>query len=316
MSQIFRTKSIFHRVIPIIISLIIIAALLKNLNFNKIEISRIYYWPILIVVVSMIAAYILRSYIYRIILLKEQYISLAILFKITSIYNFLSALFPFGFGHLSYPYFVKKYCKVSFSSSLNSLFLYNLVRVVLLLLLMLYSAANVLKVNAILPTIVNYGHRLIVLTGLLVISFIVGLIVLRKRDFKNETNLLAKITGSLSSIVKYNLKRLPIITILSVIVIIFNIFYVYFLYRTFGIKLPFISVYFLLSLNNLSTLLPVSTASSIGSFEIVNSLGMVLIGFDLNQAIQISFAVHILGLILQALMALICFYKIEKMNIS
>lgn len=297
-----------RRVFQIFISLIVIIVLVKSIDFSKTEISQIHYLYAFYLFLSMIAAYILRANIYRILILKERSIKIGILFKITSIYNFISSLFPFGVGHLSYPFLIKKYCRVSLKSSVNSLFTYNLIRIILLSLILTVSALMVINIKTIKLSIMN--NNFLLYTFLVVIILCLCFLFLKKlrRASGNEKmNNLFDGMNKIISCFKLDLILVPRVTVLAILIIICNIFNVYFSYRAFGFELPVLSIMFLLSMNNLSTFLPIHAACSIGSFELVNTFALVLMGFDINKSIQISFAVHFLALILQGVVALICY---------
>jgi len=292
----------------------IFIVLFKKVNLSQFEISAFYYLPAVIIFLSTLAAYILRAYTYRILLQQKKVLPVGILFNITGVYNFVSSLFPFGIGHLTYPYYIQKYTYISLSHSLNSLFVYNSVRVLLLLILMAISVVEGIQVHQFYVEFGKNKGAIFIFLVLIFVSVLIGFIlrVGGSGNGENRDNLFSRTIAGLRAFIQYDLKMLPPVTILAIFVIFFNTVNIYFSYQTFGIKLSIFPVIFLLSLNNLSTLLPIHTLSSIGSFELVNTLGMVLLGFDSNQAIQISFAVHFLGLASQSILAVACYYALRK----
>lgn len=296
------------------VTIAILLVLLKKVNLSRIEISGFYFLPAVLVLASTLAAYILRAYTYRIILKDEKVLPVGMLFNITGLYNFLSSLFPFGIGHLSYPYFVGKYACVSLSHSLNSLLLYNFVRVILLLVLMTISSAKGVQFHHFFSVFEQTIWLAYTILALIIVSILIGLVIRygRRQRLPGHDNRFSKAGAGFFAFIRGDLRLLPSVVILAIIIILFNSFNIYFSYRTFGINLSIYATFFLFSLSNLSSFLPIHALSSIGSFELVNSLGMVLLGFESNQAIQISFAVHFLGLAIQSLFAVACYYALRK----
>lgn len=306
-------KKWVKKIWPVVITLLILIFLIRNCGIENIKIDRFYWPPVLLVLTSILIAYGFRAYAYQKLLIDRQLVPIDLLFKITGVYNFLSSLFPFGTGHLTYPIFIKKYTKLSFASSLNSLFLYNLVRavffVVLFCLMVFHFELETFFIS--LHNLYETKKGIMFFTLFLMVLFCFFVLIKLVNNQKINSEWLQK----LRSIVQINIKVILLVILVSTFVIIFNVMNLYFSYLVFGTKLSLSAVIFLLALTNLSSFFPIHAASSIGSYELINTFGMILLGFESELAIQLSFAVHLLGLLLQGIVALLC-YKLLKMNKS
>ena len=124
--------------IKIFISLAIVGYLLSKINFDKIIGIRLHWSWLPLMFVTMLCAYYLRSMFYRE-TINILWLRTSAFFLITGVYNLIASILPVGIGHLSYPYFLKKYYQVVLNKGLASLLEYNLCRAAIFLVLFIVS---------------------------------------------------------------------------------------------------------------------------------------------------------------------------------
>ena len=297
------SKEIQSLIIRIVLSVVLVLFLVSKIDIKNVVVAQVDWQFLPIIVGANLCAYLMRSFFYKLTLNVER-LRIRILFLIIGVYNFLSSIIPFGLGHLSYPYFLKKYRGIVISRGVSSLVAYNIIRVIILIFIFLWSAAA-LKVF---QEIHLYFPKKILLL-LLIFMFVFLTLGIRllgkkivipkveefKRDFRN----------ALQENIKFT-KMLLLIGV-SIITMILNVISVYYSYAFFSQSLSIAAILFIFSAGNLSNLLPIHGPGRLGSYELINSVLLLGLNFSGNEAIQISFGIHFLALFIQVGIAVPCY---------
>jgi len=295
--------------LQVMIPLCLLVYLLQKMDYNQIVVADFHWGCLPLIIASMVGAYILRSLFYQM-TFNDVAVSIPTLFLITGSYNFISSVLPFGLGHISYPYLLNKYYQVHVVQSVWSLILYNIVRIVLLLLVFIYA---VLSLDF--QPFFKWSYRN------LFVAIAIALAILIIAVYKFENIRKRCLAGRAMKSARYfvfgfeeNFKYQVIVLFLfySCIVVGFNILNIYFYYLFIGYPLSILATCLIFSISNLSNLLPIHGIGRLGSTEAVNTLVLMALDFTRNEAIQISFTVHILQLVAQALVAVVCYVLLAR----
>jgi hypothetical protein len=244
--------------------------------------------------------------------LNIEKLKIRILFLITGVYNFISSIIPFGLGHLSYPYFLKKYHGIVISRGVSSLVVYNIMRVIILIFIFFWSMAS-LKLFQEIHLYLPKKTLLLVLT-LMILFLTLGIsyfgrniLVEKVEEFKIDFR------SALQESIKFT--KVILLIGVSIITMFFNVISVYYSFAFFCQSLSIVAILFIFSAGNLSNLLPIHGPGRLGSYEAINSLLLLGLNFSGNEAIQISFAIHFLALFIQVAIAVPC-YSLMKESIT
>jgi len=284
----------------------LVVFLLSKINYRHIVILHLNWWVLPFLFGLPLCSYLIRSLFYQ---RTVNVVNLKIcdFFLVTGVYNFLSSVFPFGAGHLSYPYFLKKYYGTPVYRGLSSLILYNAIRVLILFSIFVCSG---FFLNVFEGVFLRFHHKLLFALGLLPVAFFLAMKVLRSNNnMKVIKEFIAKVVGALKENV--GVFKTGTLMAYSLLVVSFNICYFYFTYCFIGMTLSFGSICLIFSVANLSNLIPIHGPARLGSYEAVNSIVLLALNFSANEAIQISFAVHFVGILVQALIAIPCYLSMR-----
>lgn len=265
-------------------------------------------WRLLpVVVISTLAAYLMRSVFYKSSVDLEK-LELRIFFQITGTYNFISSIIPFGLGHLSYPLLLKKHYGVAMSRSVSSLIFYNAIRMSILCFLFIYSgvALNIFRFLS-LPVVET-----------LAVIFVASVALYLFIKFSGIGNIVIvgkyrEIRKSIVRDLKKNIRSGHAIKLFlfSTGVVAFNIVSIFYIYRLIGQSLPITAILFLFSAGNISRLLPIHGPGSFGSTEAINSAILMGMEYSMDDAIRLSIMAHLSLLFIQGSIAIPCYVLIR-----
>ena len=299
-------------ILRIFISLLVSGYLLSKIDFQEL-ISIVFHWGYL----PLLFGTLLSSYFIRAIFYKEtigsQEATVRPFFLVTGLYNFLSSMIPFGLGHLSYPFFLKKYYGILFSKGLSSLIQYNLIRVIIISIFFFAAIHN-------LNILKYFGveiSKIYFFAGIICSAILIALLL--KLKFFNKLNRCKYISSALFQIIidtRINLlsKKTLRLVFYSLAVFVFNIASIFFSYTFLGYSLSVMEAVLVTTIVNLSSLLPIHGIGQFGTCEAINSVVLRALGFPLNEAIQISFSIHIVALGAQAVIALPCYLVLRPVD--
>lgn len=278
-----------------------------KIDFRNLVINKVNWWCIVPVVLSILGSYTIRSIFYHH-TVNYHNLKISTFFRITGVYNFLSSIVPSGIGHLSYPYLLKKYYNVMIHKGLSSLLLYNIIRV--LLLVLIFTFATIFLSDLKIPAIKLNYQILVILSVFAILGIVLFLIFTNKIIFFDKTKKFLKTIGDdvCKNINFYNLLRL---FGYSILIVGFNITTIYFLYKFLYVSIPIVAIGFLFSITNLSAFIPLHGPGHFGSYEAINAISLTFLQFSLNEAIQISFIIHFLALTIQGIIAVFCYFTLK-----
>ena len=111
----------------------------------------------------------------------------------------------------------------------------------------------------------------------------------------------------------YNKKALRLV-FYSFFIVALNVANIYSSYLFLGYSLSIVEIIFIASCMNLSSILPIHGIGQFGTREAINAGVLSVLGFTFNEAIQISFAIHIIGLLVQSLIAVPCYFLLPSVE--
>lgn len=293
-------------ILSLIISIALIIYVFNTINFNHITISKIDVKFFLISLVISILSILFRAVFYYISL--GSTVSFIFIYKVTGVYNFLSSVLPFGIGHISFPHLMYRYKKVRLSNAVLSLGLYNLIRVFIFIIILLVIMFNFNLFNFI---TVSYS-RLITIFILFSCSIVLFILFKNIKIFLKITNFIQNFFLTLKEDYgKISISVFLKLFLYSVCIISLNLSFFYFLYLSVGYSLSMSCVALVLSIVNLSNLLPIHGIGRFGSYEVANMVALIPFGIAKNDAVQLAFYTHIISLTIQMLIALPCYVSLK-----
>jgi len=285
--------------------IVLLCYLLYQSDYQKMTLVKLSWQYLPVVIVSIFGSYSMRSIFYQQ-TISDIRLNFKVFFCLTGFYNFISSIVPFALGHFSYPHMLKRYYGVVIHHGLTSLLMYNSIRIGILLTFFIYSIIA-LDLNKLIGW--SYSKSLI----MIVVAMITFLIFLKKSYVIRRFTLIKKTERLINNIIsdfRRNIKcgKLSLLILYSVVVVMFNALNTYLSYRLFGYTLSVVGTILVISVVNLSNLLPIHGIGRFGSHEGLNTLVLMSLGFSSNEAIQLSFAVHISQLLIQCAIAVPCYY--------
>ena len=287
----------------LLVSAGLVVFLLQYVDYDLWTVKDLKWFYLPIIVASMLGVCVARAAFYGK-ALNGGSAHLGFLFKISAVYNFFSSIMPFGVGHLSLPYLLKRYHNVSIQTSMAVLIFYNMLRV--------GTLAGVFIFSGVALGISNLVLRLFLWVGFLFIIVLAGVFFLARSNKMSQSfvgRIKEKYVGNFGQALKAKLEagKLGEFVGYGVMIVAINAVNVYFRYRFFSVDVPLIGILFLLSSANLFALLPIHGPGHFGTFEATNAFILVGLGYSGHEAIQVSFGVHVTAIIFQAMLALPCY---------
>ena len=298
----------------IVISLCLLIYLLWKVDFENIAIKNPNWYDLPVILISTSGAYLFRAFFYK---RSAQATNIRVrdFVAVTGIFNFISSIFPFGIGNLSYPVLLKKYYGLGLEYGASSLLIYIFARIVILVIGLTIAVL-------LLGVFRRFVEIYIAIVACAAVSFCL-LFVFFDRIEKLSVPLRHRILASFfkkTMAVKQEIMKLANHTqllwlfILASVVCVFNVISIWFTFHFMGYSIPILGIVYIWSASNLGSLLPIHGIAGFGSYEAINTLILLSLGLSTNEAIQMSFVVHILSLFVQGLLALCSWLFISKFS--
>lgn len=290
---------------PLIITVAFVYVLVSQIQFDDLILERLSWIWLIPVALGICCSYFARASFFSK-SLRELHTDFMGLFLVTGVYSWISVFFPFGLGHLSYPYFLEKYYGIKLSAGVSSLIGYNAIRVFILAGITLWAFLSLDLSAPDFPIVVHWDHIVIMASLLVGVIFIGTLwrnVILEKLGRIGEffRSVLQSLLKTLTS------KEMGPLLFVAAIADLFNIAVFYFAFLFAGCSLPLLGVALVFGLANLSVLLPIHGIGNLGSLEAILTLVLVGLGQPVNEAVQVSFAVHIVQLAVRTVIGLVCY---------
>lgn len=243
--------------------------------------------------------------------------SLARIFAVVCMHQFLNHVIPARLGELSFPLLASRYGSVSIPAATRLLIVIRIYEFIILGVFFL-GAASELFVRAgalfLIGSIVACAALLLVLILLLVLGIptllrvvrgtLDRISILRWRTSALRLRILAGIDALLGEFVrKRPAKESLSVALLSVLIWVLLFWISFEALRYAGIDVTFLGTIVGSSFANASHVLPINTFGSIGSLEAGWTFGFVLIGVPAKAALASGFALHVVGIAFLSLAA-------------
>ena len=296
-------KKIRNIILSFLLTIIFISILLTNISIKSLfGVFLNYNLKIILIAFSFhLLAYLLRTLVFYTFLKKKLKISFFYLLNIHFIHNFYVHIIPASLGEMSFPILLKR--KIQPEKSFSVLFISRML--FLLLTLILFFIALVLNFNLlpnfkmdlikylylfllIIPLAIFYYYRkkfLISLNKILLFQKIIGLIKRTLDNIKTDLILL-KNPVFLSYII--------LSTCLNIVALTLTYF---FILKGMDLHLSFFQIIFVSSIGIAFILLPIKSIGGFGTTEGAWALGMLILGFKKEIAIESGFAIHLIALL-------------------
>lgn len=296
-------KKLRNIIISFVFSALLIYVLLINISFDSL-VSVLSSFSLKIIFITFFfhfLAYVFRTLVFYLFFFKKQKIGFFYLLNIHLIHNFYVHVIPASLGELSFPILLRR--KIQPEKSFSILFISRIL--FLLLTVLLFIVAFFLNFEF----FRNIEFNLLVY---LYIAFtIVPIIVIfffRKEIFKllfrirflqklkiTVLNAIDNIRSDLEYLKKP--KFLFIILILTCLNILALTLTYLFILKGMNIQLSIFQTLFVSSIGITFVLLPIKSIGGFGTTEGAWAIGMLLLGFSKEIAIESGFSVHLLALL-------------------
>lgn len=294
------------------ISLFLGIFLLWKVDFDDVVIKDPNWYALLIIPVSTSGAYLFRALFYRK-SVKAPNLRIRDFFAVTGIFNFVSSILPFNIGNLSYPVLLKKYYDLGLERGASSLLIYAFARIIVLL-------TGLTIAVLLLGVFTRFVEVYLVLVACFAVAFSFVIVFLNRIEKINLFRRYSVLSIFLRMVmaVKQELKKLAStaellwLFILAIAVGVFNLVSLWFSFYFMGYSIPIVGVVYIWSAANLGSLLPIHGIAGFGSYEAINTFILLSLGLSTNEAIQMSFVVHVVSLLVQASLALCSWLFINK----
>ncbi|MBU0536655.1 MAG: flippase-like domain-containing protein [Nanoarchaeota archaeon] len=307
-----------------IITIIFISILFYLADFKEIitGIKNISFFLILESLFFYILAYTFRCS--RFWILFERKISFYEVFLMTSIHNFMTGILPARTGELSIVYLARKK-GINFAKSASTLVIVRFFDIIIVMILLLLSFMFVRQINPILRIILNtagvIGIILLLVMVLLVffgeyaslrIQRLLGMI----SQHKYMVFISEKIHEMILELKILKSRRVIIYLIISTLMIWVCLYLMNYIIFSAITPPPAPTIFIIgVSLAIMVTLIPISSIGNIGTYEGGWTLVFVALGVELNSAVTVGLANHMIQLLMMCtlgMIALFLFYKTES----
>ncbi len=317
-----KKKDFIKLLISFFISFILLYLLLSKTDINKyIEIGKniqIEYLIIALVLYTFVL--IVRAVRFRVLLKNKT--SLSNMLDIVFVYNFLNYLLPFKLGELSYPFLIKKTKQGDYKEAFSSFIvarLFDFVVIVLMLFIgLIFSNPLKLDYNK------SFFFTLVFLLSLICVIYSLFnplfLISVLEKIWKNKIlklNFFANIKKNtflfLKSFMSYK-KKETIFSVFFLSLLSFGLgfFCYFFLIISLGFYLPLSILLFVVPMGVLSGIIPFGGIANFGTFESLWVISLIVLGYSLENAVLLSFSLHIIQLIYVAFLGFFGWVKLIK----
>ena len=257
---------------------------------------------------------------YRFSRLLHGTVSFRNLSPLVFIHNFYILFMPSRSGELAYPYMLKQKYGLGLGQSLSSLIVARVLDVIIILLLIAGTIIIGFRDQA--ETITGFFPLMIfglavLLAGLFLILYKgqwlyegVNRHFVRKDIFSKK--LFVKIAHKFIEILqafsqKHSHGTLIQITLITIVIWIITFGFEFVLYRGLGLEISYWQFLVASLFPVLIHIIPVQSLAGIGTYEASIAGGFVLLGFDLDKVIPLTFTVHLTFLIMTAIFGFFAF---------
>jgi uncharacterized membrane protein YbhN (UPF0104 family) len=283
-------------------SLVLAFFLLRNIDLSSIKNSSIYPFYLFQALLVMGLSYSVRAYYYKI-TTRSCHLRVSDFLKVTAVYNFLSTIIPFSAGHYSYVHLLKRYFHVERMTSAGSLIIFHLFKggiIFIMTLVALYYSRLDYSVD-----LAGFSFRKVVFALILLLLLLI-VILLRNGKGKLKAHFFDLHRKFFHEIHSYSsIWFIGRLFLLNVINVGLAVIYFLLIFKSLGFDLPISHIILLLGLVNFSAMLPIHGYGRIGTQEGFMVSLLILLGYEQDYSIVMSFATHILELFFQACLAIV-----------
>lgn len=282
----------------------LIVLLLANISFKSVlkELSNYSLDLLALIFLTHLTAYIARTWVFYLFFSKKSTVSFLYLLNTHFIHNFYVHIIPASLGEISFPILMRK--KMKPEKSISVLVITRLL--FLLLTVLLFIVSIFLNFDFFSYYKIESDKLYFVFIGLIPLLVIV---FYRKSilNFIGKIKILKKLKSLLSKYwkdIKYDFaflknskKFLFFIFLLTMINIVALVATYFLILKGMNLELTFFQIVFVSSIGIAFILLPIKSIGGFGTTEGAWAIGMLVLGFDKEVAIQSGFVVHIVALL-------------------
>ena len=297
------------RIIPVIITIGLVAFLLSYIEVEKIAETISAIPPVLFLLCFILYSfsYFFRTFRFRI-LLNEK-IGFKDLFSIVSVHNMLNQILPARSGELSYIYLVKKTNDIPIDRGIATLMIARIFDFIAISLLFIISAVVVKD----LPVLISNTLIIVLIFLMLIIILLTFLILYREsgialmekiaiklnlNKFRIITFLITKGEETIKNFGVLKSKKIALFVFLQslfVWLLLYSISYI--LYNEMGIELSFWKIVLCSTLALFTFILPIQSIGGFGTQEGAYAIAFISMGISKELAITSAFSLHIVAFI-------------------
>jgi len=307
----FRSQLSKHA-FSILIAVALVSVLVFQIEFDRLivdKISWVYFFPIFFLICC---SYVPKTSFFSRTLQKED-LDFRGLFFLTAVYSWVSVVFPLGLGHFSYPYLLQKQQGIKLSRGVSSLIAYNAIRALILTAITLWSFFSLDFLFPDLSIGLDWG---IIAIGASILAGVIILGASRRGVILEKAGLVGVFFRNVISSLQAILVSGGIVSLLffALVTDLFNLTTFYFAFLFAGLPLSITGAALVFGLANLSVLLPIHGIGCFGSLEAIFTVILIGLGQTANEAIQVSFVVHIVQLANRTVIGLACYAFLKKLS--
>lgn len=288
--------------ISFVFTAVILYVLLSNISIKSLLeiIKGIPLTSLVLVFVIHLSAYIFRSLVFYLFFGRKSSLSFLYLLIVHFIHNFYVHVVPASLGEVSFPILLRRQVKPE-----NSIPVLFVARIIFFLLtLLLFIVAAFLNFNLFDSIKTDFSQYLLVLLIIIPVALI---IIFRKQILKllNRSKYFRKIKVRIKETIQntrtewQKLSR-PGFLVVVLLLTIGNIIALTLTYmlilRAMDLHLSFFQIIFVSSIGIAFVILPIKSIGGFGTTEGAWAIGMLLLGFGKEIAIESGFTVHLIAL--------------------
>ena len=321
-------KKIIVKLLAVIITVILVAILLSQINLSDITTALTSIDPIYIITgfVLYLSSYFFRALRFHILLNNK--VSIKHLFSIVCVHNMANNILPARTGEASYVYLSKKLHNISVGEGVASLMVARIFDLTTISFLFFVSAIFIRNLPDMVSKIiwVIVGLLVFVLLLFLALVFFGEIFVDMIRRVANRINvlqfssvqyLLRKGDETVLSFKLMNSKKLfGGVFVTSIIIWCFQYSTLYILANAMSISLTIWCMVFAITFVFFTTVLPIQSIGGFGIIEGGWALGFMVMGISKGVAISSGFSIHIVLLIFALVLGTIGLVNTHRMSLS
>ncbi len=290
-------------------SISLLLYMVYKIDLQRLIIDQISWWYMLPVALLTLLSYGARSWFFSN-ALPARNVPAQGQFLLTGVYSWFAIVFPFGVGHLSYPYLLKRRYGVSAADGAAALIGYNILRVIALCAIF-FASLPFLPITGEerMQTLIHWIAALC-LGGCVLAALLVSL---KGRRLPGRLGDFAQRVVDGLSTVFVSPRVVPLLAA-ALTAEALNLSVYWCAFQMTGVPVGPAGTALVFGIANLSVLLPVHGVGSLGTFEAVVSFGLIAIGLDPSDAVQISILVHLVQLGTRSIIGAVCYLLLRPMR--